>query len=243
MRDDPVMARDPDSWWLDEARHAGREHFDEQHARRYDAKEDAEAVDEIRLLQNAGVLGPGCSVVDIGAGSGQFALAAAQVCERVVAVDVSPVMLARLTEKLARGAAPNVEAVGAGFLTYRHSGEPADLVYSRYALHHLPDFWKAMALCRIAGVLRPGGVLRLWDVVYSFAPADAERRIEAWITETMTADVEHGWTRAELAEHVRDEHSTFTWLLEPTIERAGFDIIDANRSASGVFARYLCRKR
>ncbi|MGB2711789.1 MAG: methyltransferase domain-containing protein [Conexibacter sp.] len=237
------MARDPDSWWLDERAHAGREHFDEQHARRYDAKEDAGALDEIALLRDAGALGPGCTVVDIGAGSGQFALAVAEVCERVVAVDVSPVMLARLAEKLDRRAARNVEAICAGFLTYRHSGKPADLVYSRYALHHLPDFWKAIALGRIAGVLRRGGVLRLWDVVYSFAPADAERRIEAWIAETMTADVERGWTRSELAEHVRDEHSTFTWLLEPMIERAGFDVIDADYSASGMFARYLCKKR
>jgi hypothetical protein len=80
-------------------------------------------------------------------------------------------------------------------------------------------------------------------VVYSFEPADAERRIEAWITETMSSDVERGWTRAEFAEHVRDEHSTYTWLLEPAIERAGFDIVDASYSASAVFARYLCRRR
>ncbi|MGI8623370.1 MAG: class I SAM-dependent methyltransferase [Solirubrobacteraceae bacterium] len=243
VRDHPGMMRDPDSWWLDERGHAGREHFDEQHARRYDAKEDAQAAEEVSLLQDGGVLGPGCSVVDLGAGSGQFVLAAARVCARVVAVDVSPLMLARLAEKLDRCAASNVEAICAGFLTYRHSGDPADVVYSRYALHHLPDFWKAIALSRIAGVLRPGGVLRLWDVVYSFEPADAERRIEAWITETMTADVERGWTRSELAEHVRDEHSTFTWLLEPMIERAGLDVIDARYSASGVFARYLCKKR
>ena len=91
-------------------------------------------------------------------------------------------------------------------------------------------------------MLRPGGVLRLWDVVYGFEPAEAEERIEAWIEATMAADVERGWTRAELAEHVRDEHSTFTWLLEPMLERAGFDVIDASASASGMFARYLCRK-
>ena len=237
------MAPDPGSWWLDEQRHAGREHFDEQHARRYDAKMDAQAAEEVRLLRDADVLRPGCSLVDLGAGSGQFALAAAQVCERVVAVDVSPVMLARLQEKLDRGDASNVEAIVAGFLSYRHVGEPADLVYSRFALHHLPDFWKAIALSRIAGMLRPGGVLRLWDVVYSFEAADAEGRIEAWITETVSSNVEHGWTRAELAEHVRDEHSTFTWLLEPMVERAGFDIVDADYSGSGVFARYLCKKR
>ena len=237
------MADDPDAWWLDERAHAGREHFDEQHARRYDTKMDAEAAAEVRLLQASGVLTPTSSVVDLGAGSGQFSLAAAPVCRRVVAVDVSPVMLGQLVANIERAGAPNVEAVNAGFLTYRHTGGPVDLVYSRYALHHLPDFWKALALRRVAEMLRPGGALRLSDVVYSFEPADAERRIETWITETTSTDVERGWTRAELAEHVRDEHSTFTWLLEPMLERAGFDVVESSYSASGMFAWYLCRRR
>jgi ubiquinone/menaquinone biosynthesis C-methylase UbiE len=233
---------DPDSWWLDERRLAGREHFDVQHARRYDAKMDARAAGEIALLQAACVLGPGSSVVEMGAGTGQFALAAAEVCERVVAVDVSPVMLARLVEKLDRGDVSNVEVIEAGFLTYQHRGEPADVVYSRFALHHLPGFWQAIALRRIADMLRPGGVLRLSDVVYGFEPADAEQCVEAWITETIGPDVERGWTRAEVAEHVRDEHSTFTWLLEPMIARAGFEIVDATYSTSRMLAQYLCRK-
>ncbi|MDX6719738.1 MAG: hypothetical protein QOJ63_1992 [Solirubrobacteraceae bacterium] len=225
------------------ARHAGREHFDEQHARRYDAKMDAHAAEEVCLLQEAGVLESTSCVVDVGAGSGQFTLAVAPACKRVVAVDVSPLMLARLVEKIDLHAVRNVEVVRAGFLTYQHEGEPADVVYSRLALHHLPDFWKAIAMGRIADMLRPAGVLRLWDVVYGFEAADAERRLEAWIAETMSADVERGWTRAEFAEHIRDEHSTFTWLLEPMIQRAGFDMIGASYSASGVFAQYLCRKR
>ncbi len=236
------MAGDPDSWWLDERAHAGREHFDEQHARRYDAKMDAGAHAEVALLQAAGCLGPSAVVVDLGTGTGQFALAAAQVCARVVAVDVSPIMLGRLREKLAAGTVTNVETVDAGFLTYEHAGAPADAVYSRFALHHLPDFWQAIALRRIAGMLRPGGVLRLSDVVYGFAPGEAEAYIEAWITELMSADVEEGWTRAEIAEHVRDENSTFTWLLEPMIERAGLEIVDATYSPDGMLAQYLCRK-
>ena len=236
------MPRDPGSWWLEETIHAGREHFDEQHTRRYDAKEDARALEEVALLQQLGVLDAGSTVVDLGAGTGQFTLAAAAVCRRVVAVDVSTLMLQRLTDKLDGAGAENVEVVHAGFLTYEHAGAPADLVYSRYALHHLPDFWKAIGLSRLVGMLRSGGVLRVWDVVYSFEPGDADRHIEEWIAQTMAADVERGWTRAELAEHVRDEHSTFTWLLEAMIERAGFELVDAEYSDS-VFARYMCRKR
>ena len=234
---------DLNSWWLDEAANAGREHFDEQHSRRYDAKMDAGAADEIALLQAASVLGSQATVIELGTGTGQFAVAAARACRRVVAVDVSPVMLARLREKLERGDASNVETVDAGFLTYEHTGAAADVVYSRFALHHLPDFWQAIALRRIADMLRPGGVLRLSDVVYSFEPADAEQCIEAWITDLMTTDVEAGWTRAEIAEHVREENSTFTWLLEPMIVRAGFEIIESTYSTSQMLAQYLCRKR
>jgi SAM-dependent methyltransferase len=242
IRDDAVMS-DTDSWWLDERAYAGREHADEQHARRYDAKMDSGAADEVRLLQEAGVLHPQCTVVDMGAGTGQFTLAAAGVCRRVVAVDISPLMLARLLEKLKCSAVGNVEVVDAGFLTYEHTGDAADVVYSRLALHHLPDFWQAIALHRMGEMLRPRGVLRLSDVVYDFDPVDSERCVEAWITELMAHDVEIGWTRAEIAEHVRDEHSTFTWLLEPMIQRAGFDIFDTSYDRSGMLAQYLCRKR
>lgn len=237
------MAHDPDSWWLDELNHAGRENLDAAHAARYDAKEDADAAEEVEFLQDAGTLPVGSTIVDIGAGTGQFVLAAAALCERVVAVDVSPVMLARLRQKVANSGIDNIEQVSAGYLTYQHSGEPADLVYSRYALHHLPDFWKTIALSRVGAILRPGGALRIWDVVYNFEPADIDERIEAWIADTVTSDVNHGWTRSELAEHVRDEHSTFTWLLEAMLERTGFGIVKADYSDSGVFARYLCTKR
>jgi SAM-dependent methyltransferase len=233
------MNGDPDSWWLEESAYAGREHFDPQHALRYDAKMDARAATEVEMLRAVGALGPGSAVVDLGAGSGQFSLAAAQLCDRVIAVDVSPVMLERLIEKRDRAKA-NVEVVSGGFLTYSHVGDPVDLVYSRFALHHLPDFWKAIALQRIADLLRPGGFLRLSDVVYSFDPAEAESRIEAWIAASVSADVEQGWTRAELAEHIRDEHSTFTWLLEPMIERAGFEIVQRSYDATGMLAGYLC---
>jgi SAM-dependent methyltransferase len=229
------------SWFLDELAFAGRENVDAGHVARYDGKEDAGAAAELELLGSFG-LGVGATVVDIGAGTGQFTLAAADAVARVVAVDVSPPMLDLLRAKLGERGAANVECVQAGFLTYEHAGEPADLVYSRLALHHLPDFWKAVALVRIAGMLRPGGILRLSDVVYGFEPGDAEQRLEAWMSELASDDVEGGWTRAELEEHVRDEHSTFTWLLEPMIEQAGFAIERADYSDDGIFAHYVCAR-
>jgi hypothetical protein len=56
-----------------------------------------------------------------------------------------------------------------------------------------------------------------------------------------TGSIEDGWTRAELEEHVRDEHSTFTWLLEPMFERAGFVIEERGLRDELMLARYVCR--
>ena len=44
-----------------------------------------------------------------------------------------------------------------------------------------------------------------------------------------------------MEEHVRDEHSTFTWLLEAMFERTGFTIESADYSDDGFDARYLLR--
>jgi SAM-dependent methyltransferase len=134
-----------------------------------------------------------------------------------------------------------VECVQAGFLSYQHAGGAADIVYTRNALHHLPDFWKAIALDRIARLLRPGGILRLRDLIYDFQPAEAESVIARWFAGAV-ADSTVGYTGEDLAQHVRTEHSTFRWLLEPMIDAACFDIAETDFDRS-VYGRYTCIKR
>ncbi|KAM3098753.1 class I SAM-dependent methyltransferase [Phormidesmis sp. 146-12] len=226
-------------WMLDELKSAGRENLDAEHASQYDVKEDASVMEELALMKRFG-LNEQSEVIDIGAGTGQFTLAVASMCTRVVAVDVSPVMLDVLKAKVSESCLRNVKVVQSGFLTYEHQGRQADIVYSRYALHHLPDFWKALALQRLRHIVRTGGVLRLWDVVYNFDPSEAKDRLDEWCA-TLNDDPEDGWTRTDLEEHIRDEHSTFTWLLEPMIERAGFHIEDVVYSPDGIFAKYIAR--
>jgi ubiquinone/menaquinone biosynthesis C-methylase UbiE len=223
---------------FDELAHAGDEHLDPASVGGYDEKAafDADARDEVELLRGLG-LDEDSSLVDLGAGTGTLALAAAPLFGRVVAADVSPAMIAVAERKAAELGVSNVECVQAGFLSYEHLGEPADVVYTRNALHHLPDFWKAVALERIASILRPRGILRLRDIVFSFDPRDALDYLQAWFEST------GAWSREELEAHVRDEHSTFTWLLEPMLERAGFEITDAEYDSRRVFARYVCVKR
>jgi hypothetical protein len=63
------------AWVPDEMATIGRENLDEGHVARYDDKEDARAAAEVAFLRSAGV-GPAAGVVDLGAGTGQFALLA-----------------------------------------------------------------------------------------------------------------------------------------------------------------------
>jgi SAM-dependent methyltransferase len=228
------VARHLTTWGLDERAHAGTEHLDPEYVAGYDRKSATDWSEDIAALRAHGVDATS-TVVKLGAGTGAFARALAPHVARVVAVDPSEAMVARIRER-------GLDAVCAGFLSYEHEGDPADAVYTRNALHHLPDFWKALALERIAQVLRRGGVLLLRDIVYSFEPVEADTVIGAWLASAPT-DPAKGWTGAELAKHMREEHSTFSWLLEPLLERVGLRIEDRRFSPNRVFAAYTCIRR
>jgi len=43
--------------------------------------------------------------------------------------------------------------------------------------------------------------------------------------------------------HLRQEYSTFSWILESMLEHSGFEIERAEYSTGRVFAAYICVKR
>ncbi len=225
---------------LDETAFAGPEHLDPVYVAGYDWKARFDPTNDLVVLREHG-LDSASTVIDFGAGTGTFALAVASECKQVVAVDISPAMVERMRTKAAELGMTNVRCVQAGFLSYEHASTAADFIYTRNALHHLPDFWKALALQRMADILRPGGLLYLDDLVFAFEPREAENFISAWL-DTGAQSTEDGWTREELEVHLLDEYSTFSWLLEPMIERAGFQIERVDYGESKVYAWYLCTK-
>lgn len=90
-------------------------------------------------------------------------------------------------------------------------------------------------------MLAPGGRLLLRDLIYSFDAQETAARLEAWLAAASTMPGV-GWTREELEVHIRTEHSTFAWLLEPMLARAGLTVESTFRSDSLVHASYLCVK-
>lgn len=229
------------SWMLDELAHAGPEHLDDTFIAGYDHKQGhPDPEPDLAVFRSHG-LDHASTLVDLGAGTGQLAIPAGHEFGRVVAVDVSPAMLAVIDNRARDAGLTNVERVQAGFLSYEHAGEPVDAVFTRNALHHLPDFWKALALQRIAGMLRPGGVLRLHDLIYDCQPAQVPALFDRWLASAVS-DPAEGYTQEDYVEHIRTEYSTFRWLLEPMLEAAGFEIESAD-FRGGIFGAYTCRRQ
>jgi SAM-dependent methyltransferase len=209
-------------WMIDEIAHAGPEHLDPGFVAGFDRKQGyPDPTEDLAVLRAHGV--GSASTVEV---------------SRVVALDISPAMQATLRDRAARAGLANVECVQAGFLTYEHTGPPADAVFTRNALHQLPDFWKVLALGRVAKLLRPGGVLRLHDLIFDFQPTEAEAVLDTWL-EDAAEDPSVGYTRDDFAEHLRTEFSTFRWLFEPMLAATGFDIVTAGFH-SEVYGAYTC---
>lgn len=195
---------------------------------------------EIREILDFLDLKPDQTILEIGTGTGEFALAAARHCARVYAVDLSSGMLKYAEKKAASREIRNVNFLQGGFLTYEHQGDPVDAVVTQIALHHLPDFWKQIALLRIAGLLKDGGKFCLRDVVYSFEISEYRDYFTKFITQ---ASIKAGDEFARLmSDHVKNEYSTLDWILKGMIERAGLDVMRSDHKL-GFFGLYLCTKR
>lgn len=227
-------------WQYDETKFSGVDYTDPGAVDAYDAKmqklrdfgkESAEIIGLINLSKEH-------TLLDMGAGTGGFAIPAAKKCAKVYAVDISPFMLDCARRKAACESLENIEFHQAGFLTYEHRGKPLDAVVSQFVLHHLPDFWKFAALKRIGDMLKEGGKLYLKDAVYSFEPGAYMPVLDNLVKHISAEDADFA---RDIEKSIRDEYSTFAWVLEKLIGDAGF-IIEEKKYDRGVFAQYLCTK-
>src|SRR3954454_3016716 len=189
-----MLARD---WYYNERRQIG---LDSAVASIYDSHDDS----DIRARTALTMLGVqrGWRVGDIGGGNGVLACEAALMGAEVDAIDISPAMLA-LAELQARDRKVAIRTQSAGLLSFSYQPESYDLIVSEFTLHHLPDFWKAVAMSRIFGALKPGASFYLRDIVYVSMPDAVDRDVEQW------ADFQtnnHDFSRESVVAHMRDEY-------------------------------------
>ena len=158
----------PSKWSYDELKQVGVDYADKKKVEEYDSgmqnlrdikKELEEILTSINLKAEQ-------AIIEIGTGTGEFGIEVSNYCKKIIALDVSRTMLDFAIEKAKMRNRSNIEFVHGGFLTYTHQGELVDAVITQLALHHLPDFWKMVALKRISKMLKDGGRLYLRDVVF-----------------------------------------------------------------------------
>src|SRR5579872_3965023 len=224
-----MLARD---WYYNERRRLG---LDSAVASIYDRHDDS----DVRARAALTMLGVqrGWRVADIGCGSGVLSCEAALMGAEVDAIDISPAMLA-LANIHARDCKVAIRTQSAGLLSFAYQPNSYDLIVSEFALHHLPDFWKAVALSRIFAALKPGGNFYLRDIVFVRTPDGTERDIEEWAEFSIS---NHDFDRTSVVTHMRDEHSTFGWVMERMLVEAGFELTSVDYHAP-LHGTYLLRK-
>lgn len=224
-------------WQWNEMQQVGTDYADLKEIAAYDDRMEAfrDVETENRGLLSLLALPVGAAVLEIGCGTGRFARAAAAAGLAVTVVDVSAGMLEYVAQKARTDGLPEIATQHAGFLTMDFPACRFDAVVSGAALHHLPDAWKLVALRNIARVLKPGGQLILYDVVFSLAEGDTP---EICFERFATA---YAGMRTEAARHVAREFSTYDWIMEGLLTRAGFEILSTNRRSEN-FAQFHCRK-
>jgi SAM-dependent methyltransferase len=137
----------------------------------------------------------GLVAVDLGCGSGQVTIPLAARCERVLGVDVSPLLLERLQAKSAAAGITNIETLAVPIEALGLEPASIDLIVSNYALHHLRDAEKERLLRRATGWLRPGGRLVVGDMMFGRGAAAEDRRIVAVKLRHLVRRGPGGWWR------------------------------------------------
>lgn len=228
------------SWQYDEFKPVGRDYGSQTEVDIYDSTHahfrDLEAESD-QVLDTLG-LEEGAALIDFGSGTGSFAIRAAARGVKVYAVDVSETMIAKAKAKAEQAGVSGIEFHHAGFLTYEHPEGSADAIATTFAFHHLPDFWKGVALKRMNRMLKAGGHLYIHDVIME--DSQALERIDAFIERQ--GKVGGDFLREDAAGHFRDEYSTYDWVMDGLLERAGFRIVN-KRVDGGVLATYLGLKQ
>jgi predicted TPR repeat methyltransferase len=106
---------------------------------------------------------PSMTAIDFGCGTGLVTLALQPFVGRIVGIDSSPGMLAKLRGKAEAIGAAHVEALHVDLTAQSApAGLRADLIVSAMALHHIADI--PHLLQTLAGLLVPGGYMALADL-------------------------------------------------------------------------------
>jgi ubiquinone/menaquinone biosynthesis C-methylase UbiE len=228
------------SWFYDESKHAGVNYasiefiqqYDENHSKFRNFTQEAEEIIDALHLTTKSI------VADIGCGTCAITHHIAQKVKKIYAIDISRSMLDYARQKY--NAIHNIEYIHSGFLGLNAHSLNVDAVYTKMALHHLPDFWKQVALNNISSITKPGGRLLYEDVIFSGDIESIEHNIDQWINQFKQQTGEEFAKEVEI--HVKEEFSTFDWVIENMLQKAGYNI-NTKLNQNEMIIQYICTKQ
>lgn len=228
-------------WYYNEFKQTGINFENEEEVKQYDEKyKITRNLDmESEMISNAIDLKSDSVILEIGTGTGEMAIRLSKLCKKVYACDVSKPMLDYAGKKAKNLGIENIEFIHAGFCNFEIKPEYFDAVVTQLALHHLPDFWKSVALNRIYSSLKKGGRFFLLDSILSFDVSEYNEVIKNVID---FAEKKMGKRIAsEIIVNIRDEFPTYDWIIENHIQKSGLTILNKTKYTD-IMASYLCIK-
>ena len=88
-------------------------------------------------------------------------------------------------------------------------------------------------------MLKDGGRLLLFDIVFPSDLDNLDSELDKWIQSI--AEQSGPEMAAETEVHIREEYSTYDWIMEGLLKHAGFEIDSSEYN--GFQATYVCTKR
>ncbi|WP_440946282.1 class I SAM-dependent methyltransferase [Methanosarcina sp. T3] len=227
-------------WYYDEFKQCGVDYTDIEEVNTYDLRmqnlrnieNESNRIRELLKIKKSDV------VLEIGTGTGELALKISAHCKQVIAIDVSKMMINFARRKAESQNKTNIQFYNAGFLTYENHDELFDVIVTQLALHHLPDYWKMMALRRIYGMLKEEGKFYLHDVVFPSSIQNYDSYFDKIITDLEKSAGDKIAEETEI--HIKEEFSTLDWVMEGLLTGVGFYI--EYIKYDGFMASYICKK-
>lgn len=231
-----------EKWFYDELKQVGINFGSEKEVEQYDLKyKSIRNLDrEAEFIARQINLKPDSRILEIGTGTGEHAVRLAGKCLEITACDVSETMLNYAKNKADNLGITNIKFVKAGFLTSSFPDCSFDAVISQLVLHHLPDFWKSVAINNVARMLKREGIFYLLDSILTFEIQSYGKTIKDVIEFARKNIGEQ--IAEEIIVNIRDEYPTYDWIIENLMVKNGFTI-KTKMKYTDVISLFVCSKQ